>query len=314
MYTIKEAAARSGLSIPTVRVWERRYGVVRPSRTAAGYRLYDDDAIARLVAMRHLVEKEGWRPSQAAERVLAAGADLAALGALDLALEAPPTSDDRDDATLRSAELAIDGFLAAAHEFDVPAMERILDESFAAQRFESAMDDIVFPALRGIGDAWATGEIDVAVEHAASETVRRRLARFFDAAGRGDRIPKVIVGLPPDGHHEIGAFAFAVAARRVGLEVLYLGANVPLDSWLRTIRETGAPVAVLAVVTRADVAAATVVAEALRATSRPLICAVGGPFAHDVPGALGAIRLPETLDAAVAAVARIVGQSGVTTV
>ena len=42
MYTIKQAAARSGLSVPTVRAWERRYGVVHPERTASGYRLYDD--------------------------------------------------------------------------------------------------------------------------------------------------------------------------------------------------------------------------------------------------------------------------------
>ena len=82
-------------------------------------------------------------------------------------------------------------FLVAAHQFDVPAMERILDESFAAQRFESAMDDIVFPALRGPRrPRGRLAEIDVAVEHAASETVRRRLARFFDAAGRGDRLPR----------------------------------------------------------------------------------------------------------------------------
>lgn len=312
MYTIKEAAARTGLSIPTVRVWERRYGIVRPSRTAAGYRLYDDESIGRLVAMRRLVENEGWRPSQAAEHVLAVGTD-ASVGAGDVGPGAGPVSDDRGALT-RSAELAVDAFLVAALQFDVPAMERILDESFAAQRFESAMDDVVFPALRGIGDAWSAGEVDVAVEHAASETVRRRLARFFDAAGRGDRIPKVVVGLPPGGQHEIGAFAFAVAARRIGLDVLYLGANVPLDSWLRTVRETGAPVAVLGVVTQSDVAAATVVAEALRVTSRPLICAVGGPSADDVPDALGAIRLPETLDAAIAAVARIVNPSGVATV
>ena len=88
--------------------------------------------------------------------------------------------------------------------------------------------------------------------------------------------------------------------------MLYLGANVPLDSWLRTVRETGAPVAVVAVVTHSDVAEAAVVAEALRTTSRPLICAVGGPLADDIPDALGAIRLPETLDDAVAAVARII--------
>src|SRR5512136_521879 len=70
MYTIKEAAARTGLSVPVIRVWERRYGVVKPTRTPAGYRIYDDAAIARLVAMRHLVTKEGWQPSQAARRVL----------------------------------------------------------------------------------------------------------------------------------------------------------------------------------------------------------------------------------------------------
>ena len=61
-------------------------------------------------------------------------------------------------------------------------MERVLDEAFAAQRFELAMDEAVFPALRAVGRAWADGTLDVAAEHAASETVRRRLARFFDAA------------------------------------------------------------------------------------------------------------------------------------
>ena len=55
MYTINQAAARTGLSVPIIRVWERRYGVVHPSRTPAGYRLYNDESIARLVAMRHLV-------------------------------------------------------------------------------------------------------------------------------------------------------------------------------------------------------------------------------------------------------------------
>ena len=52
MYTIKEASARSGVGAPLIRAWERRYGVVTPTRTPAGYRLYDDDAIAVLLAMR----------------------------------------------------------------------------------------------------------------------------------------------------------------------------------------------------------------------------------------------------------------------
>ncbi len=310
MYTIKQAAARTGLSIPIIRVWERRYGVVRPSRTAAGYRLYDDESIARLVAMRHLVNVEGWRPSQAAERVLAAGADLEPLSRGAPGVSSPVAADEQAAAVARFTEIAVDAFVAAAQRLDVPAMERVLDESYAAQRFELAMDAVVFPALRAIGAAWAAGEVDVGVEHAASETVRRRVAHFFDAAGRPDRVPKVIVGLPPAGHHEIGAFAFAVAGRRIGLDVLYLGANVPLESWLRTVRETAAPVVVLGVVTPSDVAAAKVVVEALGTMARPPKCLLGGSSAGDLPEVVGASMLPDSLADAADAVAEIVGSLG----
>src|SRR6186713_1039608 len=122
MYTIKQAAARSGVTVPTARAWERRYGVVHPERTPSGYRLYDDDAIARLTAMRFLVEGQGVRPSQAAEQVLAAG-------------------------TSRTGHLT-GAFVAAAAHLDVSTMERLLDEAFAAERFETAVEHVVFPALR----------------------------------------------------------------------------------------------------------------------------------------------------------------------
>jgi methanogenic corrinoid protein MtbC1 len=327
MYTIKGAAARTGLSVPVIRVWERRYGVVAPERTPAGYRLYDEASIARLIAMRHLVVNEGWQPSQAARRVLEPGFELppSPSQATGDPVAAPPGQRAVDGlgstpsavasaavpgTVDRSASL-VESFVSAARALDVPAMERALDESLAAQRFELAIEDVVAPALRAIGSAWARNEIDVGAEHAASETVRRRLARFFDAASRGDRAPRLVVGLVPGGHHEIGAFAFAVAARRAGLDVLYLGANVPIESWVRTVRETRAPLVVLGVVTEPDALAARGVLEALRAAQRPPICLVGGPLADAPFDAPGAIRLPAALDDAVAMVVELLGaQSG----
>ena len=301
MYTIKEAAARSGLSVPTVRVWERRYGVVHPERTASGYRLYDERAIARLIAMRHLVTHDGMRPSQAAERIPTADEDLAAL--VERALRSDDGAPTRSRGEARSAEQtdgAVEAFMSATRRLDVVAMDRILDGAFASERFESALEHVVFPVLRAVGDGWADGSIDVAMEHAASETVRRRLARFYDAVA-SDGAPDVIVGLPPGGRHEIGALAFAVAARRRGVGVLYLGADVPLASWLRTARETEAPLVVLGVVTVADVASATLVAEGLRtlAAAAPR-CFLGGALALTVPVTEGVTWLPDSLDDAIA--------------
>ena len=297
MYTIKQAAARTGVAVPTIRAWERRYGVVSPARTAAGYRLYDEAAIERLAAMRVLVETEGWRPSQAADRVKDPAFDMAgftervATGAADAGTDGARS--------FGSPAEAVASFVSAAQRVDVQLMERILDDAFARQRFELAMDAVVFPALRGVGDAWSAGDLDVAAEHAASETVRRRLARFFDAArSPGDR-PQVLIGMPPGGQHELGVFAFAVACRRSGLEVLYLGSNVPLDSWLRMVRETTAPAVVLGAVAGADATAAAVVVDAIQALASPAICFTGGPASMDATVVSNAVSLPVALDDAV---------------
>jgi methanogenic corrinoid protein MtbC1 len=115
------------------------------------------------------------------------------------------------------------------------------------------------------------------------------------------------VGLPPGSHHEIGALAFAVAARRAGLGVLYLGADVPLESWLRTALETEAPLVVLGVVTVADVAAATLVAEGLRTLTRPPRCFLGGALARGVQLTDGVAWLPDPLDDAVARLSEATG-------
>ena len=201
---------------------------------------------------------------------------------------------------------AVSGLRDATRRMDIAQIERLLDEAFAAERFESAASNVVFPALRIIGEDWAAGTIDVAMEHAASETIRRRLARFFDAAGDPASPPDVIVGLPPGCHHEIGAMGFAVAARRRGLRVLYLGANVPESSWVRTSEAMRRAVAVVGVVRAADAAAATGVVRALLASAGQPTVVVGGRAASGVAAATGAVALPDQVDEAVEVVDRLV--------
>ena len=294
MYTIKQAAQRTGIAIPTIRMWERRYGVVAPTRTPGGYRLYDDESIARLSGMRHLVERDGWRPSQAADRIRAATpGELQELAASGRAREPISTEEVR-----AKTKAAVEAIVDAARRLDLGSIDATLDEAFAAQRFEAAMDSVVFPALGGIGDAWSRQELDVAREHAASETIRRRIAHYFDAAARNAGGATVVVGLAPASRHELGAFAFAVAARRGGLDVVYLGADVPLEAWRQAVRDTDPDAVVVAVVTRDDARRATDVIRELRDDGARLV-AVGGPSADAVPADVGALRLPDSIDEAV---------------
>jgi MerR family transcriptional regulator, light-induced transcriptional regulator len=304
MYTIKQAAARTGLSIPTIRAWERRYSVVAPERTQAGYRLYDEAAIERLAAMRALVEREGWRPSQAADRIRKPGLDLASLARLTTAT-AGPTSDQPIGTSTTTPDPVVHAFVAAAQRVDIDEMERVLDEAFATRRFELAMDEAVFPALRAVGRAWSDGTIDVAAEHAASETVRRRLARFFDAARGPMMQTRLLVGMPPGGDHELGVFAFAVACRRAGQAVAYIGSNVPLESWMRIVRETAVPAIVLGAVTDEDAVAVNRVAVAIGMLEHPPVCFAGGPATIDATVTSGAVQLSRSFDAAVAVVAEV---------
>ena len=289
MYTIKQAAARSGVSIPVLRAWERRYGVVSPTRTESGYRLYDDAAIDRVRAMQRLVAA-GWTASQAAREITEHGVPP----------PAAPEPAETDGAGVPSPE----AFVVAAAGLDERGVETWLDDAFAASSFERALEDRVMPALRALGDGWADGRVSVAGEHAASHAVLRRLSGAFEAAARPDAAAPVMVGLPPGTRHELGVLAFATAARRRGLPVVYLGADVPIASWAESAARSLARAVVIGVPTTADVPATRDLVAALGGLDGPPLIAIGGSAAPDVDAPGPILRLPPRIAEATAELER----------
>lgn len=297
MYSIKQASLRSGVSVPLIRAWERRYGVVSPRRTASGYRLYDEAAIATLVRVRELTES-GWSASEASRAILAG--EVAVGSAVPAAVL--PFADEA--VRSRQADLT-ERFLKVATAMDISATGAVLDEIFAQGSFESIVDDLLMPALAALGQSWTEGRLDVAAEHAASAAIHRRLSALYEAAAViGD--PSVVVGLPPGGRHELGALAFAVALRRLGVGVLYLGADVPVASWVHVVRQNLARVVVLAVVQESEQAEVLAVAEALRSAGYSPVFAVGGRSAYwDGAREAGIVVLPDRINEAASVAARL---------
>lgn len=298
VYNIKQAAARAGVSVPVLRAWERRYGIVQPERSDSGYRRFDDEGIARVRTMRALVEA-GWSPSAAAAAIIEGRVPVDDdPGSAAPPATAPQASADAADAALEDDIAA--RFVRGAANLDAAAIDHALDDLFARGSFERVAGDLLFPTLRRLGDAWAAGEVNVAGEHLASSAVLRRLGQALEAAGAGD-LPgsRVVIGLPPGGRHELGALAFAVAARRAGIPVAYLGSDLPVADWVSAT--DGAAAAVVGVVSARDRRAAAEVARELRSNHPDLLVAFGGRSAADEPDVL---QLTGSLPASVAKLSR----------
>lgn len=284
MYNIKQAARLSGVPEASLRAWERRYSVVTPRRSESGYRIYDEEAVAAVVTMRNLIAL-GWAPGEAARAVREKEVPTT------LPSRTMPAPRGRFD--VENAATYMERFLVGAAAMDAPAVEESLDRAFAIGSFEHVVDAWLMPTLEALGEGWVRGEIDVAGEHMATHAVLRRLGASFAAAASVMRGPRVVVGLPAGGQHELGALAFATAIRRRGLNTLYIGANVPQESWSLAVRSHAARAAVVTVPTADDRPAAAATIAELRAEHPDLVVATGGSGGDDV--AEGTLSLPQLL-------------------
>lgn len=204
LLNIAAIARRTRVAPDTLRKWESRYGVLRPTRTAGGQRRYDEADVQRVEWLRDRIA-EGWRIGEAA-RMLDAEAS-----ALD------------DPVELR------DALIPAIRDFDLPSVTATLDQAFAVLPLEQALADVITPALEWTGEAWHRGELSIAQEHAISAKVRAHLTRLI-ADGRADVHGIAVLACGPGEQHDLGLLMLAVALRADGWRVEYLGANTPADT------------------------------------------------------------------------------------
>ena len=269
VYTVGRTAQLTGVPRETLRKWEQRYGVVEPVRSEGNYRLYDDEAVRRLTVMRDLVDA-GWSPREAARRVIEQPAGSV-------------TAVPREDPPADSPLALVDELTACAEAFDVVRLESLLDKAFAEAELAVAVDEWLMPSLVRLGEAWQRGEVSVAGEHFVSAAVLRRLSQAFHQLPHPPPgAPRVMVGLARGSRHELGVMSFAAVLRSRSISVTYLGADLPVEAWVDTVRAVGPEAVVLGVPTVEDLPA---VREAVEAISQSATVLLGGAHQGRVEGA-----------------------------
>lgn len=206
---IGELGRRTGVSPELLRAWEQRYGLLQPTRSPGGFRLYSALDEARVRRMTELLEG-GLSAAEAAREALLAEQQRTALQPADI-----------EALAVRLRE--------ALEAFDAAQAHVELDRLLTGLSVEAALADVLLPYLRDLGRRWASGEVTVAQEHFAATLVRGRLLALARGWDQGDG-PVILLACLPGEQHDLGLLAFGLLVARRGWRVTFLGADTPLDS------------------------------------------------------------------------------------
>jgi len=264
VYTIRTVVQVTGVTPATLRAWERRYGVLAPGRSDGGYRLYSERDIATLLWLKNQVDA-GVAISRAAA-ILDLHHQAGEEPELEMslgALHGAPGALPADEA--RGKDAIVADLVTALLSFQEAAAEAVLGEAFALFPVETVAEEMVAPTLAEIGERWHRAEATIVQEHFATAFLKRRLTSVFQAYDQPAAGPLAIVGSAPSEWHDVGTLLVALALRRHGWRVIYLGQNVPADHLMQEIARLRPDLVCMSATTRESAMALVPIGKAINA-------------------------------------------------
>ncbi|MGW8247894.1 MAG: MerR family transcriptional regulator [Acidiferrobacterales bacterium] len=211
LYPISTVASMTGVNPVTLRAWERRYGLIQPTRTGKGHRLYSAQDVERIKEVLRLVE-EGI-PIGQVPQVLEAGAHVP--GELVSAGEGWADYQER--------------MVSAIEQFNEAGLESVYNEALSLYPVDIVTRRLLVPLLKELGERWENATGSVAEEHFFGVYMRNKLGARFHHRQGNPQGPKLLAACLPGEQHEIGILLFALAAHDRGFRIVLLGADMPLE-------------------------------------------------------------------------------------
>jgi MerR family transcriptional regulator, light-induced transcriptional regulator len=213
-YSINDLEKITGIKAHTIRMWEKRYGIIEPQRTSTNIRFYSDRDLKKLMNISTL-NKNGIKISEIV--------DLSTNQICEKIIE------------LNSSGGAIDTFInnliIATVELNELLFNKILTSSIIKVGLEKTYITVLQPFLEKIGIMWQAGSINPAQEHFITNLIRQKLIVAIDNLDETNDITskKFILFLPDNERHELGLLFYNYLLKKAGNKIFYLGQSVPLN-------------------------------------------------------------------------------------
>jgi DNA-binding transcriptional MerR regulator len=211
-FTIKDLESLSGIKAHTIRIWEQRYHFLKPQRTQTNIRYYSNEELKTILNIA-LLNKYGYKISHI---------DKMDSGEIQQKIRS------LTDVNAQQESL-INKLIGSMIDMNIPAFEEALDQHIKAKGVERTITSLIFPFLERIGILWVTEHINPAQEHLVTNVVRQKLIVGIETTRPLILTNKTVLLFLPEGeYHELGLLYMYYLLKSRGIQVIYLGANVPI--------------------------------------------------------------------------------------
>ncbi len=239
LYNIGVVARMTGISMATLRAWERRYDYPLSKRTAGGHRLYSEKDVMNLKWVKARVD-EGMQTSQAIQ-------------ALRHQQEAGRLITEPEGVIIREKALEEKTYLpvireqliAAVLSHDLSKADLILGEATAFNSPETIILEVIATTMAEVGESWENHNIRVATEHLATNYLRQHMLMWMLNSPPPRPVPPIILACAPNEWHEGSLLILGTILRRRRWPVVYLGQAVPLPDLASLVRDINPSMIVL---------------------------------------------------------------------
>jgi MerR family transcriptional regulator, light-induced transcriptional regulator len=233
MYSIKAVSQATGLTVETLRAWERRYAVVVPERDDMGRRVYRAEDVLRLRRLREATER---------------GHPISRLVQLDEPSLASLLQEPEQRPPSAVASTFVERVLEAAGRYSSAECEQALTLAISLLPPSRLIEEVLGPLLHEVGDRWHGGRFSIAQERLVSSTVRKHLGLIVDTYDRTARRQSIVFATLPGERHELGLLMSALVCASHGCRIHYLGPDLPAAEIARYACEVEAAVVAISVV------------------------------------------------------------------
>jgi DNA-binding transcriptional MerR regulator len=211
-YSIKDLEKITGIKAHTIRIWEKRYGIVEPLRTQTNIRFYSDEDLRHLMNVA-ILNKYGYKISN----IKGMSSEEIGKCVLDL------THQDLDN------EYQVDNLVMSMIEMDEQRFDKIITSAIIKFGFEYTFENLLYKFLEKIGILWQVGAVNPAQEHFITHLIRQKLIMAIDGQQEVlNGYKTFLLFLPENEYHELGLLYMHYLIRKAGHKVIYLGQNIPL--------------------------------------------------------------------------------------